>query len=135
MLRFFVKTSRYLLLFAGIAFAARAQEQKSLLQQDTSMKSLRSLGLELLLSKPAFLFPASPELRPENFPAYFRQSLTAPLPTFPWELQENIDLQSIWQQELVKQNKYRTLKTILGSVQVGTAAYLTYLHLKKYGFK
>ena len=75
------------------------------------------------------------ELSPENFPWYFRQSMTAPLPTLPWQLEENMDLQSIWQQELARQNKYRTLRTILGSVQAGTVAYLTYLHLKKYGFR
>ncbi len=89
------------------------------------------------LSKPPFwiLFLTSPSVSPEDFQWFFRQSLTAPLPTLPWELQENIDLQSIWQQELTKQSKYRTLRTILGSVQAGTVAYLTYLHLKKYGFK
>lgn len=129
------KTSHFLILFLGITFVASAQEQKSAQQPDSSTKSLRSLGLELSLNKPDFLFPASPGLSPENFPGYFRQSLTAPLPTLPWELQENVDLQSIWQQELARQNKYRTLKTILGSVQMGTVAYLTYLHLKKYGFK
>jgi hypothetical protein len=123
------------MLFLAITFFASAQEQERVQQQDSSAKSLRSLGLELSLSKPALFFPASPQLSPENFPAYFRQSLAAPLPTFPWELQENIDLQSIWQQELARQNKNRTLRTILGSVQAGTVAYLTYLHLKKYGFK
>ena len=129
------KTSHLLILFLGITFVASAQEQKSAQQPDSSTKSLRSLGLELSLSKPDFLFFTSPSISPEDFPWFFRQSLTAPLPTLPWELQENINLQSIWQEELTRQNKHRTLKTILGSVQAGTVAYLTYLHLKKYGFK
>ena len=128
-------SSHLLILFLGITSVASAQEQKSAQQPDSSTKSLRSLGLELSLNKPDFLFLTSPSVSPEDFPWFFRQSLTAPLPTLPWELQENIDLQSIWQQELTKQNKYRTLRTILGSVQAGTVAYLTYLHLKKYGFK
>lgn len=124
-----------MILFVGFTLAANGLEQKSVQQPDASLKSLRSPGLELSLNKPDLLFPASPGISRENFPGYFRQSLTAPLPTLPWQLQENIDPRSIWQQELAKQNEYRTLRTILGSVQVGTVAYLTYLHLKEYGFK
>lgn len=131
----FPASSRLIVLFLGMTFIVRAQEQKGLAQPDSTPRSVRPFRLEMSLYKTDFLLPPAPTVSPEDFPWFFRQTLRAPLPTVAWELQENVDLHSIWQQELARQNKHRTLRTILGSVQAGTVAYLTYLHLKKYGFK
>ncbi|MGD0038253.1 MAG: hypothetical protein ABSC53_13290 [Bacteroidota bacterium] len=57
------------------------------------------------------------------------------MPPFSWTYKTEIDLKSAWKQELTKQEEYQTLRTILGSIEMGGVAYLTYLHLKKYGLK
>ncbi len=57
------------------------------------------------------------------------------MPPFSWTYKTKIDLESAWKQELTKQEEYRTLRTILGSIEMGGVGYLTYLHLKKYGLK
>ena len=114
---------------------AFTQELPRVQPSDTSLRPIRLRGLELLFSKPEFLFPSTPDIAAEEFPAYFRQSLSSPLPTLPWEQQVNTGLQSIWQREVDRQKEYKTLKKIVGSVQMGTVAYLTYLHLKKYGIR
>jgi hypothetical protein len=51
------------------------------------------------------------------------------------QFQQQIDVVSPWKQELAKQNELRTLKLILGAVQVGATAYLLYEHISKYGLK
>ena len=129
-----LKAGHFLILLLGFIAVAPGQEQKSLFRPDTSARDLRSPGLEFSLNKPDLLFPTSTNVSPEDFPWFFRQSLTAPLPTLPWQ-EENTGLQSIWQQELARKREYKTLKTILGSVQAGATGYLLYLHLKKYGLK
>jgi hypothetical protein len=35
----------------------------------------------------------------------------------------------------MKQNEYRTLRTVLGALEVGGTAYLLYEHIRKYGLK
>jgi hypothetical protein len=129
------KTLQIVILLLVFTLVATGQEQKSKQQPDTSMNLLRLHGLELSLSKPEIQFPMSPNISQENFRGFLRQSLTAPLPIHSMQLNGNLDFKSIWQVELARQNEYRTLKTILTSVQVGGVAYLTYLHLKKYGLK
>lgn len=52
-----------------------------------------------------------------------------------WLLDTRTYLMSPWKLEMQSRSKYRILRTILGSVQVGGVAYLMYLHLKKYGLK
>jgi hypothetical protein len=122
----------FFFLFISIAMG---QEQKDSLQIDSTEIFLRSFGLELTLGKsqPHFLPSLSPT-KDSVLPS-LRQIFTAPLPLRPWQLQENPDLQSIWQRELAIQNEYRTWYTIVGSVEVGAVAYLTYLQLKKIKFK
>jgi hypothetical protein len=57
------------------------------------------------------------------------------MPPLSWMFKIKIDLETSWKQELAKQEEYRTWRSILGSIEMGGVAYLTYLHLKKYGLK
>jgi hypothetical protein len=57
------------------------------------------------------------------------------MPPLSWIFKIKIDLETSWKQELAKQEEYQTLRSILGSIEMGGVAYLTYLHLKKYGLK
>ncbi|MCX6139209.1 MAG: hypothetical protein NTV54_17140 [Ignavibacteriales bacterium] len=49
----------------------------------------------------------------------------------PWKMQEKLDLAAPWKLQLAEENTYRTLRMVLGSIQVGGVAYLMYEHFKK----
>jgi len=115
-------------------YPAKGQEQKSA-QQDTSIKRSRFYDPELFLVKPAIIIPQSFGGTQKNFSDFLHQSLAVPMPPFSWTYKTKIDLESTWKQELTKQEEYRTLRTILGSIEMGGVAYLSYLHLKNYGLK
>jgi hypothetical protein len=122
-----------LILVVTFTHPINGQEKKS--AQDTSMKRTRFYDSELFLMKPAFIIPRSFTDTQQNFSDFFHRSLTVPMPPFSWAYKTKIDLESAWKQELTKQEEYRTLRTVLGSVKMGGVAYLTYLHFKKYGAK
>ena len=124
-----------IILIFTFTHTANGQEQKSVQQQDTSIKRSRFYDPELFLVKPAIIIPQSFGSTQKNFSDFFHQSLTVPMPPFSWTYKAKIDLQSAWKQELTKQEEYRTLRTILGSIEMGGVAYLTYVHLKNYGLK
>ncbi|MGD1043912.1 MAG: hypothetical protein ABR936_01155 [Bacteroidota bacterium] len=129
------KLSGIIFLIFTFIHPANGQEQKSVQQQDTSIKRSRFYDPELFLVKPALIIPHSYGDTQVNFSDFLHQSLTVPMPPFSWTYKTKIDLQSAWKQELTKQEEYRTLRTILGSIEMGGVAYLAYLHLKKYGLK
>jgi hypothetical protein len=129
------KSIGILIFIFTFAYTANGQEQKSVQQQDTSIKRSRFYDPELFFVKPALIIPQSFGVTQENFSSFLHQSLTVPMPPFSWTYKTKIDLESAWKQELTKQEEYRTLRTILGSIEMGGVAYLTYLHLKNYGLK
>lgn len=81
------------------------------------------------------LLPSSFKTGSEFLPGFFYQSFTSLSLPLSWELQQNLGITSTWKNELLKQEKYETIRTIIGSIEMGGVAYLTYLHMKKYGLK
>jgi hypothetical protein len=130
------KSTGILVLAFVFIFTASGQEQKNVQPPDSSKKRSQFNRLELSLAQPTFLPAHSYGDTQQNFSDFLHhQSLTVPMPPFSWTFKSKIDLESAWKQELTKQEEYRTLRTILGSVEMGGVTYLTYLHLKKYGLK
>jgi len=125
------------ILILGFAYilTVNGQEQKNAQPQDSSKNKSHYYSRELILTQPPLLPAHSYGDTQQNFSSFLHQSHTVPMPPFSWTYTTKIDLESAWKQELAKQDEYRTLRTILGSVNMGGAAYLTYLHLKKYGLK
>jgi hypothetical protein len=120
-----------LILLFIFALVANGQEQK--ISKDTAATEIRFFDPQLPFVKPELTLPPSLELMSSNYsPEYLRYSLTAPI-----SLTEKAtnEIQGIWQRELAQQNEYRTLKTILSSVQMGAVTYLLYEHIHKYGLK
>jgi hypothetical protein len=66
---------------------------------------------------------------------FLHQSITNLPSSLSSQFQKQIDVVSPWKQELMKQNEYHTLRTVLGALQVGGTAYLLYEHIQKYGMK
>jgi len=81
------------------------------------------------------IFPPPPQGYLDNFHGFMHQSLTLLPSSLSQQFQQQIDLTSPWKQELARQNEYRTLWLILGSIQAGGTAYLLYKHIEKYGLK
>jgi hypothetical protein len=120
-----------------VIFASSNGQDKDSIQFQDSIKSGRHSFLPntSFLDNPSLSIPLSLNNRQQDFSTFLRQSLSAPAPPFSWSFNNKLSLESTWKQELADQNRYRTLRTILGSVQMGGVAYLTYLHIKKYGLK
>jgi hypothetical protein len=130
-----MKVAMFMILLMAHSVVALCQEPKDSTRRDSGSKPLRSLRLEFFQNNFDFIGPSTPELSAETFPSYVRQSFASPLPTLPWQIDEHIGFQSIWKQELARRDEYKTLRTILGTMQAGATAYLLYKHLKKYGLK
>jgi hypothetical protein len=81
------------------------------------------------------ILPSSLRETPIYSPGFVHQSLTNLPSSLSLQFQQQIDVVSPWKQELMKQNEYRTLRTVLGALQVGGTAYLLYEHIRKYGLK
>ena len=125
-----------LLLITFASFlAVNGQEQKNVQQQDTLQKKPQFYNFELFLTQPTLLPPQSYGGPQESISDFLHQSLSVPMPPFSWTFKTNLDLKNSWKQELAKQEEYRTWRSILGSIEMGGVAYLTYMHLKKYGLK
>jgi hypothetical protein len=129
------KPTGILILAFAFILTASGQELNTVLPQDSSKKRPQLFNLELSLTQMELLPAQSIGITQQSFSDFVHQSLTVPMPPFSWTFKSKIDLESAWKQELAKQDEYKTLRTILGSVEMGGVAYLTYLHLKKYGLK
>jgi hypothetical protein len=130
-----MRSAGILILFFSITLFASGQEQDTLPLQDTSVNKPRNFNSGYLFGTPSFSLPLSLRIIPENAPYYLSQSPIVSLQYSSWKLQQNLNLTPIWKLELAKQDEYKTLYTILGSIEAGGVGYLTYLHFKKYGLK
>lgn len=79
--------------------------------------------------------PLSFQLLNEAPPYSFSQPNGGLFRPGPWMLQSKTDLMSPWKLQLRSQEKYQIWQSILGSVELGGLAYMTYLHFKKYGLR
>jgi hypothetical protein len=130
-----MRSAGILILFFSITLFASGQEQDTLPLKDTSVNKPKNFNSGYLFGTPSFSLPLSLRIIPENAPYYLSQSPIVSLQYSSWKLQQNLNLTPIWKLELAKQDEYKTLYTILGSIEAGGVGYLTYLHFKKYGLK
>lgn len=116
-----------LILFFASALVASGQEQKSVQLPDTSVSRLPSFHSESLFVRLSFLHP-------QSLGFLFQPPAIPSQPIFE-AVQEKIDLVSPWKLELANQEEYRTMRTILESIELGGVGYIGYQHIKKYGLK
>ena len=103
--------------------------------QDTLTNKPNIFDSGLSIVTPPVLYNLSIRTTPAFHQTLLQPSFTLSMQPFSWKSPERIDLISPWQCELTKQEELRTLRTILGTVQLGGVAYLAYQHIKKYGLK
>jgi hypothetical protein len=136
----YIKAVNIFVLIFMFTFAANGQQKDSIQSNDSSENKSYLYDSEILLHKPLFLHSTplgiiQPDSIGRHHPDLLQQSLTIPLPFLSWSLENNLGIESTWKLEISRQEEYKTWKTIMTSVQMSTVAYLTYLHLKKYGLK
>ena len=130
-----MRTTAVLILFFSFVLSVSGQERDSIRLQDTSVNKSRNFHSGYLFGMPSLSLPLSLRIIPENIPYHFDHPSIGSLQYSSWKLQQNLNLSTIWKLELAKQDEYKTLYTILGSIEAGGVGYLTYLHFKKYGLK
>jgi hypothetical protein len=130
-----MRTAAILILFFSLTLFASGQEQDTVPLQDTSVNEPRNFNSGYLFGTPSLSLPLSLRIIPENIPYYLNQPSVVSLQYSSWKLQQNLNLSPIWKLELAKQEEYKTLRTILLSIEAGGVAYLTYQHFKNYGLK
>ncbi len=118
-----------------LAPAAHGQEQNRVITGDTSATRLSIAQPVWQVSRDTFLSPLSVEIlygdRVDLLlrPGSFANDLG------PWMLEKKTDILSPWNLELRDEEKYSTWRSILGSVQIGGAAYLAYRYIKNHGLR
>ena len=123
---------RILLPVVLVSSSVLAQQET---RRDSSVARMSTFDARSFYSSRMFSLPPSLNVSPISFPGFLRQSLASPLSSVSWKLQEKLGIESAWKNELLEQEKTKTLRTILGSISMGGAAYLAYKHIKKYGLK
>ena len=120
---------------SAVSLDAYGQESKHVPLRDSSAE--RTQLSEAIPFSHHRLFELTQPLNtdPQWFPGFLRQSLASPSLSLSWESQQDFGIASAWKNEVLKQQEYKTLRTILGSIQAGGVAYLAYRHIKKYGLK
>ncbi|MCX6142379.1 MAG: hypothetical protein NTZ35_04090 [Ignavibacteriales bacterium] len=140
-----------LILSSAFALNVHGQEQKQNPLQDSSANKTQTFDARSLYPYPVLSLPLSFKTGPEGLrgflsqsssptgsgyvPGFLRLSLASPLPPLSWESHQKLSLASCWRNELLRQEEYETFRMIIGSIQMGGAAYLAYKHIKKYGLK
>jgi len=130
-----MKTAFILFSIFSFTFFASGQELQILRLQDTAAAKSLNFNSEYLSGTRSLSLPLSLRIIPDSDPYYPDLKSILSLQSGSWKMQPNFDLSSIWKRETAKQEEYKTLRTIMQSIQAGGAAYLAYLHFKKYGFK
>jgi hypothetical protein len=146
-----MKTILVLILSSAFALTVHGQEQKHNPLQDSSSNKTQTFDARLIYPYPAspvplsfkagseglggFLSQPSSTSGPGYVPGFLRLSLAPPSPSLTWGSAQKLSLASCWRDDLAKQQEYQTFRMILGSIEMGGAAYLAYKHIKKYGLK
>jgi hypothetical protein len=121
--------------FLVLALAAHGQEQNKVLIDDTLTNRLSIAQPQREVSRDTFLSPLSIEILYGDRADLLLQPHGVLDELQPWMIEKKTDMLSPWNLELRDQEEYRTWRSILGSVQVGGAAYLAYRYITKHGFR
>jgi len=130
-----MKVLRILIPIISFALTANAQEQKEFFIVDTLAPRLSLAQPEWTFSRDTILLPQSTRLLYGDRSDLLLQPHGALAERQSWMFTGKTDLLSPWKLELRDQEKYRTWRNILGSIQMSGAAYLGYLYIKKHGLK
>ena len=90
---------------------------------------------QLFITSPILSLPFAFSTVQDNYPESLHLKFGSSSNSLHSIIEQNLDVSEIWKIGKLKDDELKTLKSILGSVQLGGAAYLAYKHIKKYGLK
>lgn len=132
-----MKIADILLLICTLFLTASGQQRSDTQAKDTTDKIILidpgiSLGRATLLLPPSLQDNATP-----GIPPFLPTGRTpgAPPPFLGGMIDQKADLTAPLRLQMAREAKLRPLWTVLGTVQVGGAAYAAYRYIKKHGLK
>jgi hypothetical protein len=124
-----------LLAIVIVACGASGQGKGDGRNDDSSYVPLRYSGPGLSIRRPIYPPLPTPAMGGLDFTSFLRRSLTQASPLSREAFQNGYTVESMWKDELRRQNEYQTLWNIVGAVEAGAVGYLGYRHLARHGLK
>jgi len=117
-----------------VTFSICGQGLQHLSKEDSIQIKPQISNAPLFISSPILSLPFAFSTVQDNYPEslHLRFGSSSNLRTI---IEQNLDVSEIWKIGALKEDELKTLRSILGSVQLGGVAYLAYKHIKKYGLK
>lgn len=121
-------------LFA-VTFNVCGQGLQQISPEDSTKVLSQIYSDKLLFSSPTLSLPFAFNTVSDNYPESLHLKFGSSSNTLHSIIKQNLDVSGIWKIGALKEDEFKTLRSILGSVQLGGVAYLAYKHIKKYGVK
>lgn len=118
-----------------VTFSVFGQGQQQISQEDSTKILPQSYSNQLFFSSPILSLPFAFNTVPDNYPESLHLRFGSSSNTLNSIIEQNLDVSEIWKIGKLREDELKTLRSILGSVQLGGVAYLAYRHIKKYGLK
>ena len=117
-----------------VTFSICGQGLQQILQEDSTKVEPQMNSSQLFFSSPILSLPFAFNTVEDNYPESLHLKFGSSL-NLNTIIEQNLDVSEIWKIGKLKEDELKTLRSILGSVQLGGVAYLAYKHIKKYGLK
>lgn len=117
-----------------VTFSICGQGLQQISKEDSTPVTPQSYSAPLFFSSPILSLPFAFSTVHNNYPEslHLKFGSSSNLNTI---IEQNLDVSEIWKIGKLKDDELKTLRSILGSVQLGGVAYLAYKHIKKYGLR
>jgi len=103
--------------------------------EDSTQGKSQIHNTPLFYSSPILSLPFAFSTVQDNYPESLHLKFGSSSTSLNSIIEQNLDISEIWKIGKLKEDELKTLKAILGSVQLGGVAYLAYKHIKKYGLR
>ncbi|MFA6979673.1 MAG: hypothetical protein WC209_10150 [Ignavibacteriaceae bacterium] len=117
-----------------VTFSIYGQGLQHISEEDSTPVTPQIYSAQLFFSSPILSLPFAFSTVHNNYPEslHLKFGSSSNLNTI---IEQNLDVSEIWKIGKLKDDELKTLRSILGSVQLGGVAYLAYKHIKKYGLR
>jgi len=117
-----------------IAFSVYGQGLQQISKEDSTSVTPQIYSAQLFFLSPILSLPFAFNTVEDNYPEslHLKFGSSSNLKSI---IEQNLDVSEIWKIRKLKDVELKTLRSILGSVQLGGVAYLAYKHIKKYGLR
>ena len=118
-----------------IAFSVYGQGLQQISKEDSTSVTPQIYSAQLFFLSPILSLPFAFNTVEDNYPESLHLKFGSSSNSLHSIIEQNLDVSEIWKIGKLREDELKTLKSILGSVQLGGVAYLAYKHIKKYGLK